>query len=175
MSEYWKNQNLEGNGLQTINQQYSRLKREARTAYFLCTLFPFGAHQFYLKAPGRGILFLGLSISSVIILMFSPVTSIILLVAELLILAIDITKMDMKIVDFNKNLKMNLSLQTNTAPPKDFQGRYQNETPIDDYVSIKNNEVTAFETKKNASEKGKSRVYSFAEQEALLKEMSKRK
>ena len=173
MSEFWKNQNLDGNGLQTINQQYARLKRESTTAYLLCALFPLGAHQFYLKAPARGILFLILSLASAAAFFTSPLISTIIIGAELILLVVDIKNTDRNVVGFNKNLKMNLSLQSNTAAPKNFKGRYHDDTPIDDYLSIKANEITAFETKKNRS--GKPRVYSFDEQEKLLKEMNKKK
>ncbi|MDH5258480.1 MAG: TM2 domain-containing protein [Gammaproteobacteria bacterium] len=169
MSEYWKTQDLEGNGLQTINQQYARLRRDIKTAYFLCVLFPFGAHQFYLKRARRGIIFLSLSIATAIIYNISSPIAGVFFLAEIIILIVDIKNMDGEIISFNKNLKMSLSLQGNMAPPKDFKGRYNEETPIDDYVKIKQNEITAFETKKSHS--GKSRIYSFAEQEALLKEI----
>jgi len=176
MSEYWKHQNLDGNGLQTINQQYSRLQKNIRTAYFLCALFPLGVHQFYLKSAGRGTLFLGLSVITIILFAIpsiSPIFASSLFLAEIALLGIDILKMDDQVIHFNKNLKMRLSLQTNTSPPEDFRGRYRDETPIDDYVSIKNNEITAFETKKNGA--GKSRIFSFAEQEKLIKEMHQKK
>ncbi|MDH3326025.1 MAG: TM2 domain-containing protein [Gammaproteobacteria bacterium] len=173
MSEYWKHQDLAGNGLQTINQQYSRLKRNTSTAFLLCALFPLGAHQFYLKAFNRGILFFFLTTSTIIAFLFSPIIAGLLLLAEIVLLIIDIINMENQIVQFNKNLKMSLSLQSDITPPKDFRGRYTNDTPVDDYINIKNNEITAFETKKNQS--GKSRVYSFSEQETLLKEMSNKK
>ena len=173
MSEYWKHQNLEGNGLQTINQQYARLSRNTKIAYILCLFFPFGLHQFYLKSFVRASLFLSLSMVAVGMYTTSPLISSIFLLTEIILLAVDVFQIDKRVIDFNKNLKMNLSLQINSAAPKDFQGRYHDDSPIDDYLSLKNNEVTAFETKENKTTK--NRVYSFAEQEKLLKEMAKKK
>ena len=173
MSEFWKNQNLDGNGLQTINQQYSKLKRESKTAYFLCLLFPIGAHQFYLKASARGAIYIALSICIFATLNVSPLVSAALLTIEIILLIVDIKNTDDQVVAFNKKLKMHLSLQSNSAAPKGFKGRYHDDTPIDDYLSIKANEITAFETEKSAI--GKPRIYSFDEQEKLLREMNKMK
>ena len=173
MSEYWKSQNLEGNGLQTINQQYSRLKLNTQTAYLLCIFFIFGAHQFYLKSPSRGFLFLCLSTAIAIAFLISPLLASLIFLVELIVAIIDIKNMEDKIVKFNKNLKMSLSLQTNAAAPKNFMGRYHEDSPIDDYMQIKSNEITAFETRNKQN--SKSRVYSFSEQEALLREMGQKK
>jgi len=169
MSEFWKNQDLNGNGLQTINQQYSRLKRNNKTAYILAIFYPLGTHQFYLKAPKRGLVFLALSIAAGISYGLSPLISGLLLLAQLPLLVVDIITTDKQVIAFNKKLKINLSLQTNTAPPEGFRGRYHDDNPIDDYLSIKENEITAFETQKSATKK--PRVFSFDEQEKRLKEM----
>lgn len=174
MSDFWKNQNLDGNGLQTINQQYLRLKQEPKTAYLLSALFPLGVHQFYLRNTKRGALFLSISITAIIAYWLSPIVAAVIFLAEFPLLFLDLKNTEDDVVSLNKALKMRLSLQTGTtAPPKDFRGRYHDDTPIDDYVAIKNNEVTAFETKKGATKK--SKIYSFDEQEKLLKEMMKNK
>ena len=173
MSEYWKTQDLEGNGLQTINQQFSRLKRNTKTAYLLSTLFPLGAHQFYLKTPSAAYIFISLTAITIITAFYSITIAAIFFLAELILLIRDIINMDSRVVQFNKQLKMNLSLQSNTAPPPNYRGRYTKETPIEDYMKIKDTEITAFEKKTGSTEN--TRVYSFAEQEALLKEMSKNK
>jgi len=173
MSEYWKTQDLDGDGLQTINQYYSRLKRESKTAYFLCTLFPIGAHQFYLKAHKKGYAYLALTIVSLIALTFSNIVALIIFLIEIVILTIDTIQLEDKVNRYNKNLKMNLSLQTNNAPAKDYRGRYTDDSPVEDYEKIKSNEITAFETKKNND--NKSKIYSFAEQERMLREMNENK
>ena len=173
MSDYWKTQDLDGDGLQTINQHYSRLRRESKTAYFLCILFPIGAHQFYLKAHKKGYTYLTLTVASLIALAFSSIAALIIFLTEIIMLVIDAIQLEDRVNRYNKNLKMNLSLQTNTAPAKDYRGRYTDDSPVEDYEKIKSNEITAFETKKNND--NKSKVYSFAEQEKLLREMSKEK
>ncbi len=174
MSEFWKHQNLDGSGLQSINQRYIRLKRKTRTAHLMLALFPLGAHQFYLKKTKRGLLYLALSLVASIVFFISPLAAAFLFLAELVPLFIDAKNTERDVSNFNKKLKMTLSLQSNIAMPKNFKGRYHDDSPIDDYLSIKDKEVTVFETKRNPTSTN-SRVFSFDEQEKLLKEMNKEK
>jgi len=174
MSDYWKYQDLQGDGLQTINQQYSRLKLDAGRAYLYCLLFPIGAHQFYLRQSNRVLLYIFLSTSALTCYFLIPLVMWLLVLIEIVILVFDIKNIETLVANHNKQLKMNLSLQSDAAPPQDYKGRYtEEEAPIDDYLEIKNKEITAFEKKKDPVKK--SRVYSFSEQEKMLKQMKKKK
>lgn len=164
MSETWKNQEFEGSGLQSINVLYNQKRKKTSTAYLLTTLFPIGCHQLYLGRYKFSLIYLTLSAACV--LTWAEKTSLFsfFLLVMIALLIYDITQMEKRVNNYNKQLKMMLSLQHNNQPPKDFHGRYTDENPLEDYLAVKNNEKPA-----------NNKILSFAEQEKLLKEFHQKK
>ncbi len=153
MKKTWQLQNLEGNGLQSINLAYAAKRKNTRMAYTWATLFPLGAHQFYLGNTKRAATYILLSILLVIFITTSTFVSAIIAFVEIILLTGDVLGMEDRVNRFNKDLKLTLSLQQQNPVPPDFKGRYSDEdaTPTD--------------------HRGQ-KILSFAEQEALLKEMA---
>jgi len=164
MSETWKNQEFEGSGLQSINVLYNAQRKNTSTGYFLAALFPLGAHQFYLNNTKIALLYIALSLICLMVFLFLTAITIPVIIVTFALVAFDLTQMEKRVNAFNKNLKMNLSMQHSNKPPENYQGHYTDETPLADYIAVKNDE----KPKSN-------KILSFNEQERLLKEMQQQK
>ncbi|OOG23581.1 hypothetical protein B1C78_10645 [Thioalkalivibrio denitrificans] len=176
MSQAWKKLDLEGAGLQRLNVLLAREMKRRSAAYALLALFPLGLHRFYLAEPVGGLSYLGLSLlAGVLALTLGPVWLLVGLVPALLLAAVDLVWIDRRVTDCNKALRMRLFLQPGTHPPKGYQGRYpDDDTGLDDDVRLKESE-RAGPPPAGSGAADAGRVPSFNEQEAMLRELARRK
>ncbi len=177
MSEAWKQLDLEGGGLQSVNLQMNRLKRRPTTAYLLWLFFPLGLHRFYLKSPAIGLLYLAMAAATLFISASVGAVGLWLLLPSLALALYDLHWINGRIIALNKALKVALYMQKEHAPPADFQGRYvdDNETLIEQYSQEKERERAGHPQTGKTAGASHGRVPSFAEQEAMLKALQEKK
>lgn len=180
MSDAWKKLDLEGAGLQTLNLRLARTLRKRGVAYSLWLLFPVGAHRIYL-ADRRGSLAYGVLTALTLILGIAvgPPYWLIPAVAEVLFALFDLFWIDRRLVAVNKELRMSLYLGSRATPPTGYRGRYTDDEPeslIRDYARAKEREKAGHQpagtARETDSERG-GKIPSFAEQERMLRELSK--
>lgn len=182
MSEAWKKIDLEGSGLQAANMKLAKLLKHRGLAYSLLALFPLGLHRDYLASPAGAWIFRGGSVLSVAVLWVGLSWVAAGVAIALLSFALyDIRWIDNRVAALNKKARIEVLKTTATPPPVGYKGRYTDEAPIgpdnlDEYVKIKEQERgghTPFD--KPAPGDQPKRAPSFAEQEAMLREMFKSK
>ncbi len=175
MPSAWEKLDLEGSGLQSANRRLKqRLKRRV-TAYILWILFPLGAHRFYLGDWSRALLYMALSTSAVIVhrSLHNWLTLIPVVIAGIWA-AYDLVWIDRRVTGLNKQARMAEYLHHGNAPPPGFRGHYTDDADLNDYVRSKEAERGGHSPTAAAEESAK-RAPSFAEQEKLLRELTRRK
>ncbi len=157
MSGEWQKFDLGGAGLQAANLRLSRLLRKRAVAWGLLLLFPSGAHGWYLREPLTGTAFPALALATAAgftgdwpYLLWPALGGLTLLLMR------DILTLENRIVACNKKLRTSVYLSQGAAAPSGFRGRFSTSDNRD-------------------SEQPASRIPTFAEQEALLKEIAARK
>ena len=176
MSEAWKNKNfdLQGQGLQSANARLVTLLKKRSTAYGLLFLFPSGMHRAYLNDKTGAWVYRIIALLIIALYLFNFKSAAALLFVGLTAVALyDIRWLDDHIVKFNKALRMQVYMRQSPGAPKGYSGRY-NDNALDDYVKAKELERaghTPIEIAQQAE--GVRRAPSFAEQEAMLRELAK--
>ena len=182
MSQAWKKIDLEGSGLQAANMKLARLLKRRGLAYSLLALFPLGLHRDYLGSPVGAWAYRAGSVLAVAALWIGlPWLAAGLAIALLGFAVYDIRWIDNRVAALNKKARVEVLKTTATPPPVGYKGRYTDEAPngpdnLEDYVKIKEQERgghTPFD--QAAPEAQPKRAPSFAEQEAMLREMFKSK
>lgn len=177
MKKAWEKIDLEGGGLQAVNQRLSRTMKRHSLAYALWLLFPLGLHRHYLAAHKSGLVFPALTLLALLggtllhsLWALSP------LLAVALFALYDLIWIDRQIVIQNKRIRMQVYLGTGAAAPAGYRGRYPEDTGLDAYIREKEQERAGVQPVKTAPSAGQGRkAPSFAEQEAMLRELSKRR
>lgn len=176
MAKAWKVLNLEGGGLQAANLILARQLKKARWAYFLWLFFPLGAHCFYLEAPRRAVLYWVLTLLPLAVSYFTSAIVGLALAAPLLALALyDLRWIDRRRVDLNKQIRMRVYLRQSGGPPAGFRGRYNDDADLGGYLQEKERERGGHQPASMRSPGNAKRAPSFAEQEAMLRELQKQK
>ena len=188
MSKAWQKLNLEGGGLQAVNALLAHQMRSRAHAYAAWILFPLGLHRFYLAEPQGGAAFLSLTAITITTAWLAPAWWWLLPSALLAAVAIhDLFWIDRRVVAYNKQLRMNLFLRKGKQPPGDYRGRFTDETDaaavnrdLADYQVLKEGEraghVPLEKDATGSIEQARpKRQPSFNEQEALLREMARRR
>ena len=188
MSKAWQKLNLEGGGLQAVNAVLANAMRSRSRAYAAWILFPLGLHRFYLAEPRGGAAFLILSVITIGTAWLAPAWWWLLPSALLALLAVyDLFWIDRQVVAYNKQLRMQLFLRKGKKPPADYRGRYTDEKDAEsinrnlaDYQALKEDEraghVPVERDAPGSHDQSKGRRQpSFNEQEALLRELAKKR
>lgn len=181
MSEAWKKLDLAGEGLQTVNARLTRAMKRHGVAYGLCVLFPLGAHRFYLHSPLGAAAYLALSAAAIgVALTVGWSWALIPVTLSLTYLAADLIWIDRRVVAYNKALRMQSYLRPGNQPPQHYRGRYTDDSELDEYLQEKAGERAGhqpvdMETLEREGYGGKKHIPSFAEQEAMLRELAKAK
>jgi|GEM_PF-519387 len=173
----WQSIDLEGGGLQSVNQRLSTALRRRTPAYLLWLAFALGAHRWYLHSPRAALGYLALSVLALALWAtgFGPWAAAPLLGAAIWALA-DLFWIERRIVALNKELRMRIYLGAGAHAPPGYRGRYTDENTIDDYVKEKEGERAGVQpVGRDSQSASTSRAPSFAEQEAMLRELAKRK
>ncbi|WP_018882745.1 MULTISPECIES: hypothetical protein [unclassified Thioalkalivibrio] len=183
MSKAWKELDLEGGGLQSINAKLASEMRTRPAAYAAWVLFPLGLHRFYLREPLGGAGFLALTAITLALAFFVPALWWLLpLGAGVLWALVDLWWIDRRVTDYNKELRKQVFLRKGHKPPQDYRGRYTSDEDarreLQEYQRIKDAEKPGQSGQAGASERdrdagGKRRMPSFNEQEAMLRQMRK--
>ncbi len=182
MPRAWDKLDLEGGGLQSMNQQLVQRMRRRGTAYALWLLFPLGAHRIYLQSRGASLLYAGLSACAVVLwLTVGNRWAMLPLAAELGLALYDLLWIDRRVPALNKALRMSLYLGTGAAPPSGYRGRYPDagaaQAQFGDYLAEKEGERAGHQPVSGgeAARPPKRKAPSFAEQERLLRELAREK
>lgn len=182
MSEAWKNLDLEGAGLQAANVKLAKLLKRRSTAYWLLAAFPLGLHRAYLDSPAGAWAYRAASIVLLVALWLNAIYLAAAIAIIMLGFALyDIRWIDNRVAAINKKARTQVLMTTATPPPVGYKGRYTDESPngpdnLEEYVKLKEQERgghTPFD--KTAPQSKPKRAPSFAEQEAMLREMFKSK
>lgn len=182
MPRAWDKLDLEGGGLQSMNQQLVQRMRRRGTAYALWLLFPLGAHRVYLQSRGAALVYAGLSAASLILwLALGSDWALLPFAAELLFAFYDLLWIDRRVSELNKALRMSLYMGTGAAPPRGYRGRYPDadsaQAQFGDYLAEKERERAGHQPVRPDAEApaGKRPPPSFAEQERMLREIAREK
>lgn len=180
MPEAWKGLDLGGEGLQSLNLRLSREMRRRPLAYALALGFPLGLHRLYLKSPAGAALYWVLSTAAVAAwLWLGGAWAAGAALAELALLAFDLVWIDRRVVAYNKALRMRRYLRAGARPPAGYRGRYTEQDELADYLREKAGERAGhqpvdFKALEGAPRDAR-RPPSFAEQEAMLRELARAK
>jgi TM2 domain-containing membrane protein YozV len=184
MGKAWQKLDLEGGGLQAVNALLARQMRSRPHAYLAWILFPLGLHRFYLAEPRGGWAFVALSLAVAVTAWLAPAWWWLAPLAVLLGLAIhDLFWIDRRVVSVNKELRMQLFLRKGKTPPRGYQGRYSDASDtgtvtsdLEAYQALKEQERAGHTPGEAGREvPARKRMPSFNEQEAMLRELAKRK
>ncbi len=186
MSRAWQELNLKGGGLQAVNAALAQAMRSRVRAYAAWVLFPLGLHRFYLSEPRGGAAFLALTLLTLGTAWLAPSWWWLLPLAPLVTLAIhDLFWIDRRVVAYNKQLRVQLFLRKGKRPPKDFRGRYTDDTSAEavtrdlaEYGALKESERAGHappgqDGVASSEPSAPRRQPSFNEQEALLRELAR--
>ncbi|WP_024327199.1 TM2 domain-containing protein [Thioalkalivibrio sp. AKL19] len=183
MSKAWKELDLEGGGLQSVNARLAREMRTRPAAYAAWVLFPLGLHRFYLREPLGGAGFLLLGAATLASVLFAPASWwLVPLGIGVLWALVDLWWIDRRVTDYNKELRKQVFLRKGHKPPQDYRGRYTSDEDarreLDEYRQIKEAEKPGQSGLAGANDRdrdagGKRRMPSFNEQEAMLRQMRK--
>lgn len=175
MSRAWQKFDFEGGGLQSANLALVRALKKRYLAYILWVFFPVGAHAAYLRAPRRALAYVLLSLLVVAAWAWLPIAAFWVLLGGLCVLALyDLRWIDRRLIALNKEIRMHIYLGQTRGAPRDFKGHYTDENDLKDYTRLKEQE-RAGHTRPTDTARPTARAASFAQQEALLRELAKKK
>lgn len=178
MSQAWRHLDLQGAGLQAVNQKLTQHLRRPRVAYGLWLFFPLGLHRFYLHSPAIGLLYPILSGIILILGWLVPIWTVWLTPIIPAGLALyDLFWMRDRIPELNKSLRMAAYLGHGAKPPAGYQGRYpgsdDHEALLSAYVRGKESERAGVGGRDANVGSGRG-APSFAEQEKMLRALQER-
>ncbi|MEJ2479681.1 MAG: TM2 domain-containing protein [Acidihalobacter sp.] len=178
MKKAWKQLDLGGEGLQTLNAQYTRHMRRLPLAYAAMLLFPLGAHRWYLREPYGALAYLALTLAAITgaFTLGTPGFAV-PAIAGLLFAAFDLLWVERRVLALNKSLRMRQFMRPGAAPPENYRGRYADaDDELEDYVHIKERERAGHQPAASDNQEApnrRPRTPSFSEQEALLRELAR--
>ena len=189
MNEAWKNLDLEGEGLQTLSLRLSQQLKQRTRAYRLLLLFPLGLHRAYLD-DNRGAwayrLAFVLAVSAWLLRRPCIGFSIILLMTGFAVY--DIRWVEDRIARLNKAIRMAAWRSRPATAPAGFRGRYTDDSPDeagqtdnasatpDDWIRLKESERGGHvQPGRDPAYNSRMRAPSIAQQEALLRELARKR
>lgn len=176
MSRRWRTLDLEGGGLQSANLKLARLLKRRSAAYAAWLLFPVGGHAWYLRDRRRALVYLAVSaIALTAYALLPPLTALAPAAALMALALFDLYWIDKRLVQLNKALRMAVYLGQGAAAPPGFAGRYTDDASLADYLKEKEQERGGHQPAAVGRPQGsRRRAPSFAEQEAMLREIARR-
>ena len=177
MSDAWKDKNfdLTGEGLQSANLKLVQMLKKRPVAYKWLILFPTGMHRAYLDSPRAAWIYRLLTVSIIICFVLGyTIPALILLAGQTGFALFDIRWIEERVATLNKIMRMNVYLKQGAGAPKSFRGRYTDDG-LDDYLHTKEQERGGHTPIQSTPSAPSSRMPSFAEQEAMLRELAKAK
>ncbi len=176
MKDRWKQLDLQGGGLQSVNQAFVAGRRRRGVAYLLWLAFPLGAHRTYLGSR-RGAWAFSAATAIAVSAWLSNLSWLAWAVAALESAAalFDLVWIDRRITELDKELKMQAWLGAGAAPPAGYQGREIPEDYLEQYQRTKESERPAERKIGRDAQLGGQHVPSFREQERMLRELARRR
>jgi hypothetical protein len=157
MTAKWRELDLQGGGLQAANLRLARALRRRNVAWSLLLVFPLGAHRWYLGERRSAVLFPLLAAAAIICALAGwTAAALVVLLALGALLVHDVLTLERRLAETNKRLRMAHYLGQGAAAPPGYRGRFGAETEPADGTPPQ-------------------RVPGFAEQEALLREIARRR
>lgn len=155
MNPKWQELDLDGGGLQAANLRLARTLRRRAVAYGLMLAFPLGAHRWYLGEIRSAPFYPALTaLAAGAWLAGAAALTLVALVALAALLGWDLYTLEDRIAAANKRRRMAAYLSQGKGAPAGFQGRFGGN----------DNATTA--------DAAQRRVPTFAEQEAMLRELA---
>jgi hypothetical protein len=176
MSEAWKHLDLEGEGLQNANMRLVSMMKRRSTAYRWLALFPLGIHRSYLEDRRMAWVYRAATLLALVLFIARiPLGGAAVLLGLAAFALYDIRWIDDRVATINKRLRMQVYMRHGAGAPKGFTGRYRDDG-LEEYLQTKERERGGHQPANNPGEaQTRSRAPSFAEQEAMLKELAKGK
>lgn len=179
MNKAWKQIDLDGGGLQSVNLTLSRVMRKRSVAYAWWLLFPIGAHRIYLLDRLGALALSALSAFALAVLVVFGIPAAAIVAGIIVIWAlVDLIWIDRRVTAQNKALRMQLYLREDTSPPSDYRGRFDPddaEASLAEYTRMKELERGGHRPFGKEPTEPVSHVPSLHQQEALLRELSRRR
>lgn len=178
MAKAWKVLDLEGGGLQATNLILTRRLKKASWAYFLWLFFPLGAHCLYLQARGRASIYWVLTLLILGAAYFASTLMVAVVALPLIALALyDLRWIDDRRAELNKQIRLQVYMSRSGGPPAGFRGRFADDTDMDlaGYLAEKEKERGGHQPVSPQTPATTKRTPSFTEQEAMLRELAKKK
>lgn len=174
MPDAWKQLNLEGQGLQSLNLRLARQLKKARRAYALMALFPLGLHRSYLGDRRGAWGWRTASLLTGFLLLREEPWGLAAVAVLAIALLADALRIEERCAAYNRALRRQAYFSPGTKPPEGFRGRYTDTVAdgLQDYLEEKNRESPSPHTA--VTRTPGSRAPSFNEQEAMLKKLARR-
>ncbi|MEY2343113.1 TM2 domain-containing protein [Acidithiobacillus sp. IBUN Pt1247-S3] len=185
MPKAWEKLDLKGEGLQSVQIRLQQLQKKTSTAYLSWLGFCLGLHRFYLQRPLAWAYPMASLIVAILALTLPWPFPLGFGILMLLFALLDLRHLGGWVSSFNREQrKAAWFAQQTPAAPKGFAGRPENldqgqqwEKELHEYKNIKESERAGHPAEQGAAKKGftaGSRRMSFAEQEKLLAEISRK-
>jgi len=176
MKDRWKQLDLQGGGLQSVNQAFVARRKRRALAYLGWLAFPLGGHRLYLGSRrGAWAFSAATAIALSAWLSGLPWLAWTIAALELGAALFDLIWIDRRITELDKALKMQAWLGAGATPPQGYQGREIPEDYLEQYRRAKEKERPAERKIGRAPQLGGQHVPSFREQERLLRELARRR
>lgn len=176
MGEAWKELDLGGEGLQSANIRLAGLLKRRGRAYALLALFPLGLHRDYLDDRRMGWVFRALTGAALVSLALGPTWVAAGFATALALLALhDLRWIDDRVAALNKALRRKVYLSQGKGAPPGYRGRYTDAGLGDTLHEQETERPGNLPPAGEALQDPRRRAPSFAEQEALLREIERRK
>ncbi len=176
MTRAWKSIDLQGDGLQSVNLRLVKRLKKPALAYLLWMLFPAGAHCIYLGSPYRSLIYSSLSAVTVVLLLATGhLASLVPFLGACAFALYDLHWIRQRIPDVNKKIRMEAYLSEAPAAPPGYRGRFTDDDPPQDQVREGGIGWPRHQTPLMSAPKPWGRVPSFAEQEAMLRELTRKR
>ena len=174
MPDAWKQLDLEGQGLQTLNLRLARQLKKAWRAYALMALFPLGLHRAYLGDRLGAWAWRAASVFTAFLLLREEPWGLAALAVLAIALLVDALRMEDRRAAYNRALRRQAYFSPGAKPPEGFRGRYTDAgaASLEDYLEEKNRESPSPHTA--VTRAPGARAPSFNEQEAMLKKLARR-
>ena len=188
MNEAWKNLDLEGEGLQSLSLRLSQQLKQRKKAYRLLVPFPLGLHRAYLDDPrGAWAYRLAFVLAVTAWMLHRPYIGLAVILLMTGFAVSDIRWIEDRIAKLNKAMRMAAWKNRPATVPTGFRGRYTDDSPeesgqteatstLDDWIRLKETERGGHvQPGRDPAYNSRTRAPSIAQQEALLRELAKKK
>ncbi|MHB8428073.1 MAG: TM2 domain-containing protein [Acidiferrobacterales bacterium] len=176
MKQTWKKLDLEGGGLQSANLRLVQRLKQRNIAYGLWFLFPLGGHRVYLDDHPCALAYTGLTAVAIMLTLSVGILWALVPAAFAAAWAMyDLRWIDRRVTQLNKQIRLAEYLRSDNQPPAGFRGHYTDDAGTPATAGMEGPRHDGDSAGATATAQGRKRIPSFAEQERLLRELTKPK